>query len=367
MTKLLINEHPLMLLPTLAKAIGLNESIILQQLHYWLNPKINNNKKEGRYWVFNSYNSWKEQFPFWSETTIKRTILSLEKQLLIVSKNFNNSSFNKTKWYSIDYKKLSELERIDQIDSINTNHKNFDTIDIHDRLDQNDPWNRSKRPDEETKMIRSINTETTTETTTDISLREKDLDALILEWNKNIPSIGYDISLTKKRKQKLTNAFINIFKKDMDLWKKYLSIIVESNFLMGNITNFKINFDWAISEENILKVLEGAYSEKEKNKELKCTYKDKSEDIRCYIDAIKNDLWKELSKFLLKEWGEDIFFSWFMKLQFDVLEDRTLYLRADNGFIKKYIETYYVPKIVKIIKLNFGDLLDKIHIHANDS
>ena len=36
MSKLLIQDRPIMILPTLAIKIGLNESIILQQIHYWL-------------------------------------------------------------------------------------------------------------------------------------------------------------------------------------------------------------------------------------------------------------------------------------------------------------------------------------------
>lgn len=36
MSKLLLDDEPLVILPKLAAAIGLNEAIILQQLHYWL-------------------------------------------------------------------------------------------------------------------------------------------------------------------------------------------------------------------------------------------------------------------------------------------------------------------------------------------
>ena len=74
MTRLLINESPLMILPTLAKHIGLNEAIILQQIHYWLDARINNNIRRDVRWVYNSYSKWLEQFPFWSEKTIKRII-----------------------------------------------------------------------------------------------------------------------------------------------------------------------------------------------------------------------------------------------------------------------------------------------------
>ena len=36
MSKLLIYDNPIMILPTLAQKIGLNEAVILQQIHYWL-------------------------------------------------------------------------------------------------------------------------------------------------------------------------------------------------------------------------------------------------------------------------------------------------------------------------------------------
>ncbi len=105
--RLLISEYPLVVLPSLAKAIGLNESIILQQIHYWLQTSqhIHNNKK----WVYNSYAKWQEQFPFWSLATIKRTILSLEKNGYIISRNFNQMKIDRTKWYTIDYNRLASI------------------------------------------------------------------------------------------------------------------------------------------------------------------------------------------------------------------------------------------------------------------
>ena len=36
MSRLLIDEPPLQVLPSLAREIGLNEAIMLQQIHYWL-------------------------------------------------------------------------------------------------------------------------------------------------------------------------------------------------------------------------------------------------------------------------------------------------------------------------------------------
>lgn len=104
-SKLLIPEEPLQVLPGLAVAIGLNEAIVLQQLHYWLNPKRNvGEEHDGRRWVYNTYENWKTNFPFWSLRTIQGIILKLEKEGLIESTDdFNKDYRDRTKWYTINY------------------------------------------------------------------------------------------------------------------------------------------------------------------------------------------------------------------------------------------------------------------------
>ena len=77
MTKLPISEPPLEVLPTLARAIGLNEAIILQQLHCRL--ERSDHEHEGRRWVYNTLEQWQEQCPFWSIPTIKRAFTVLRK------------------------------------------------------------------------------------------------------------------------------------------------------------------------------------------------------------------------------------------------------------------------------------------------
>jgi hypothetical protein len=106
-SKLLIQEEPLQVLPGLAVALGLNEAIILQQLHYWLGRK--SHTREGEEWHYNTYEDWKKQFPFWSVSTIKRAILHLQEVGVVIAANFNNSPIDKTKWYRINYQKLNAL------------------------------------------------------------------------------------------------------------------------------------------------------------------------------------------------------------------------------------------------------------------
>jgi hypothetical protein len=111
MGKLLIIEHPLLVLPSLANAIGLNEAIILQQIHYWseINRKKNNNLKDDHFWTYNTLKEWNEQFPFWGERTVDRALKRLEKLKLIVTGNYNKLPIDRTKWYRIDYKALKTL------------------------------------------------------------------------------------------------------------------------------------------------------------------------------------------------------------------------------------------------------------------
>jgi len=109
-SKLLIYEGPLQVLPSLAVKIGLNEAIILQQIHYWISNELNRNVIGGRKWVYNSYKDWKKQFPFWGKNTIVRTIDSLENKKLLISGAFNKLPRDRTKWYTIDYESLKCLE-----------------------------------------------------------------------------------------------------------------------------------------------------------------------------------------------------------------------------------------------------------------
>lgn len=112
MSRLLIQEHPVMIIPSLAVKLGVKEAVVLQQMHYWLvkSTHIRNKRK----WVYNTYSQWHEQLPFWSESSLRRTIHSLEKKGLVLSAMFNKSKMDQTKWYTLNYEKLNELAAEDR-------------------------------------------------------------------------------------------------------------------------------------------------------------------------------------------------------------------------------------------------------------
>jgi hypothetical protein len=101
-----------MLLPTLAKMIGLNEAVLLQQIQYWvsINKKFEHFFVDGHYWVPKSYADWEEDFPFWSADTIKRTALFLEEHNLLVTRTDSTDPFNRKKWYRPNYETLAGIE-----------------------------------------------------------------------------------------------------------------------------------------------------------------------------------------------------------------------------------------------------------------
>jgi len=102
---ILIDEYPLLVLPALAAAIGLNEAIALQQLHYWLESPKGGVLIDGERWVYNTYPDWKkDNFPFWSEHTIQRVFQNLEDMGLVVS--MQKAEYDRKKYYRIDYAKL---------------------------------------------------------------------------------------------------------------------------------------------------------------------------------------------------------------------------------------------------------------------
>ena len=68
-----------MLLPSLAKAIGINGAIVLQQLHFHLANRDNGRVHAGQRWIYKTYEDWqKDDFPFWNVFKIQRVFLDLE-------------------------------------------------------------------------------------------------------------------------------------------------------------------------------------------------------------------------------------------------------------------------------------------------
>ncbi len=110
--KLLINERPLTLLPSLVKHVGLERAVILQQVHFICQqPKSGKDLDgTGEKWTWNTYEQWHEEhFTFWTARNIRNHFQKLEAEGLLLSRQPHLSDGNATKFYRLDYDRIAEL------------------------------------------------------------------------------------------------------------------------------------------------------------------------------------------------------------------------------------------------------------------
>jgi hypothetical protein len=97
-SRLLISEPPLQVLRSLAKHVGLNEAIVLQQLHFLQRGDVDA-------WVEKSVSEWVAVFPFWSGRTVERVFSSLREQGMAEAETVAGKP---TRW-RVTYDKLAEV------------------------------------------------------------------------------------------------------------------------------------------------------------------------------------------------------------------------------------------------------------------
>lgn len=122
-SRLLLDGPPLVILPALAVAIGLNEAVFLQQLHYWLQLGEEHGDigvtHDGRRWVYNTIPQWCGQFPYLSTRTLQRVISKLSQDGLViidtlarfpeVARRTGRDPRDRIGFYTIDYDRLAEI------------------------------------------------------------------------------------------------------------------------------------------------------------------------------------------------------------------------------------------------------------------
>lgn len=194
-------DDVLLIRKELVRVLGdLNEAVVLNQLHYWINinKKAKKNFYDNKHWVFNTYQMWKDiDFDFWSTDTIKRTFTRLEKKGIVVSANYNKLKIDKTKWYSIDYEKLQDM------------------VDEYAKK-QNAPHDSAKCPDGEGNLHKAIpentNIDYNTENTKADTLSFDNDKADTMTSKKSLPYSAKKKSKTelKELEQDMINRFCKI-------------------------------------------------------------------------------------------------------------------------------------------------------------
>lgn len=403
---LLIQEPPLQVLPTLAQKIGLNEAIILQQIHYWLNPKHNKNLFKNRLWVWNTYEQWQQQFPFWGEKTIRRAISNLEESGILDS--FVTRDFRKIKYYTINYSRLEELEKAPVAANKDegqareilgvTPHQNGSTTGFlpsgqNDQIDTPIRADRSGQFDQIDRVILTssyIDTENTlSETTphplppkvparnvsgevpaigniiqsmglTDSGKKEEDeeekIKSMISVWNRIVQTkIHPDqkIFLTPKRSQGLRAVLQSTLLEGPNAWEAYCIKIARTRFLMGeNSSGFKVTLDWAINLNNVVKILEGAIYDKAPAKEgcVDKSWEELVTEIRSNHIGAFVEPWLRICQVLVGLVKQATFRSWFATVQLKEFTNTTAIFEADGEFRRDYLATHYKADLERAVR-----------------
>ena len=112
MSMYLFDEQPILANKALARELGLNEALVMQQINYWIeiNKRSGKNYHDGKYWTYNSIRAWQENdFDYMSIDTVKRIFTKLAKAGYLLVGNYNKDPRDKTQWYTINNDKLEEL------------------------------------------------------------------------------------------------------------------------------------------------------------------------------------------------------------------------------------------------------------------
>ena len=136
----------------------------------------------------------------------------------------------------------------------------------------------------EIEIEKEIEKETEKEKDTDIhknNAKAIDYQQIIDMYNNTCVSFPKVIKLTDKRKKLIKDSLKNYSLAEFQIVFEKAEM---SNFLKGNVTNFKGSFDWIISEEKMPRILEGNYDNRESNKTNQQKQKDNFQGIMDFIE-----------------------------------------------------------------------------------
>lgn len=109
LSETLLGERPVIFQPSIAKVFGIEAAIVLEEIHSLTGPERDHIPGQqisywnNHHWVRKPVIQWVQEFPFLSDSTIKRTISKLEKQGILISQKFEKSKGLHSKWYRINY------------------------------------------------------------------------------------------------------------------------------------------------------------------------------------------------------------------------------------------------------------------------
>lgn len=91
-----------------AAEYGVDEAIMINNFIFWIEKNIANRKHchDGRTWTYNTQEAFTFVFNFWSYKQVRRITDSLVKKGVLITGNYNKTSFDRTCWYAFKDERL---------------------------------------------------------------------------------------------------------------------------------------------------------------------------------------------------------------------------------------------------------------------
>lgn len=269
----------------IAQQYGIPEAVILNHIYYCCNYNRANrqNYHDGYFWTYNSIKAYEILFPYLSVKQIRAALKHLIEEEIIVTGNYNKSSYDRTKWYALTRKGYilcqGEYEEIDEdikdIDSEEEPEEDTDLDNGQIECDKREtsicPKGQMDLPQRENGFasvgepipLYNINIHnnisSSNEDDCQPSGRRTVVSEVIKKWNElekygiaKITNIGPDTNRGKMLKARVAQYGLSHVIETIDKVK-------ECDYLLGRVKEFVITFDWFIKPNNYIKVADGNY------------------------------------------------------------------------------------------------------------
>lgn len=145
----------------IAAKYGVNEAILLNNIYYWVEHNRANDKNfyDGHYWVYNSAKAFNELFPYMTIKQITYALKKLKKQGLILTGNYNNSTYDRTTWYALteDGYAICQNGKMHLTKMENASDKKEESICQNGKMDSTKGNNRNSQKGEPIPDIKTNN------------------------------------------------------------------------------------------------------------------------------------------------------------------------------------------------------------------
>lgn len=220
--------------PQIAEEYGVNAAVLFQNISFWIEKNKANDRNfiDGYYWTYSSIKAFQELFPYLTARAISTALQKLEDGGLIITGNHNKSAYDRTKWYAITEKGFSILQNreMEKRETQNGNPENVEPI----------PYNNTDR----------------------VQIEYTDILTAFNEICISLPKVQ-KLTDARKRAIKAVIPLIDSDDNPVDGFKTVFKAVEASDFLCrrNTKTSFRASFDWIMNKKNILKIIEGNYSD----------------------------------------------------------------------------------------------------------